>query len=93
MEQVLNALKAKLKEQDKATDRYDYRCGLHDAIKIVECFVNKDKVKEFEQLARPMMQHLCENYHPHVTVVITPTNAELLEGKMSTGQIMDYVRD
>ena len=93
MEQVLNALKAKLKEQDKATDRYDYRCGLHDAIKIVESFVNKGKVKEFEQLARPMMQYLCENYHPHVTVLITPTNAELLEGKMSTGQIMDHVRD
>lgn len=93
MEQVLNALKAKLKEQDKATDRYDYRCGLHDAIKIVETFVNQDKVKEFEQLARTMIQYLCENYHPHVAVVITPTNAELLEGKMSTGKIMDYVRD
>lgn len=93
MEQVLNALKAKLKEQDKATDRYDYRCGLHDAIKIVETFVNQDKVKEFEQLAHPMIQYLCENYHPHVAVVITPTNAELLEGKMSTGKIMDYVRD
>lgn len=93
MENVLNALNAKLKEQDKATDKYDYRCGLHDAIKIVETFANKDKVKEFEQLARPMMQYLCENHHPHVTVVVTPTNAELLEGKMSTGQIMDYVRD
>jgi len=93
MEQVLNALKAKLKAQDNATDKYEYRCGLHDAIKIVETFVNKDKVKEFEQLARPMIQYLCENYHPHVTVVITPTNAELLEGQMSTGQIMDYVRD
>lgn len=93
MEQVLNALKAKLKEQDKATEKYDYRCGLHDAIKIVEIFANKDKVKEFEQLARPMMQYLCENYHPHVTVVISPTNAELLEGKMSTGQIIDYVVD
>lgn len=93
MEQILNALKAKLKAQDNATDRYDYRCGLHDAIKIVETFVNKDKVKEFEQLARPVMSYLCENYHTHVTVVITPTNAELLEGQMSTGQIMDYVRD
>ena len=93
MQQVLNALKAKLKEQDKATDRYDYRCGLHDAIKIVETFANKDKVNEFELLARPLIQYLCENHHPHVTVIITTTNAELLEGKMSTGQSMDYVVD
>lgn len=48
MEQILNALKAKLKEQDKATDRYDYRCGLHDAIKIVETFTKNNKLKVFE---------------------------------------------
>ncbi|HHT23152.1 MAG TPA: hypothetical protein GXZ87_07575 [Bacteroidales bacterium] len=53
--------------------------------------LTKDNVKKFEDLARPMMKYLCENYHPHVTVIITPTNAELLEGKMSTGEILDYV--
>lgn len=93
MEQILNALKAKLKEQDNATDKYEYRCGIHDAIKIVETFVNKDKLKEFELLARPMIKYLCENHHPHVSVIITPTNAELLEGQMSTGQILEYIRD
>ena len=55
MEQILNALKAKLKEQDNATDRYDYRCGLYDAIKIVETVINKDNGKEFDQLARQML--------------------------------------
>ena len=49
MEQILNALKTKLKEQDKATEKYEYRCGIHDAIKIVETFVNKDKVEEFTE--------------------------------------------
>ena len=92
MKRVLDALKAKLKEQSVTADD-DYCCGLRDAIKITETFVNKDKVKEFEQLARPMMQYLCENHHPYVTVIITPTNAELLEGKISTSQITDYIVD
>ena len=48
---------------------------------------------KFEELARPMIKYLCENYHPHVTVIITPTTAELLEGLKSVGHIDDYIRD
>jgi hypothetical protein len=55
--------------------------------------LKKDKVKEFEYLSRQIMKFLCENYHPHVTVIITPTNAELLEGKIITSEITDYVID
>ena len=51
----------------------------------------KEKISEFEEVVKPIMKFLCENYHPHVTVIITPTNAELFEGKMSTGQILDYL--
>ena len=51
------------------------------------------KTKDFEAVVRPVMQYLCENHHPHVIVIITSTNAELLEAKKSTGQIMDYVID
>ena len=47
----------------------------------------------FEELARPMIKYLCENYHPHVTVIITPTSAELLEGLKTIGRIEDYIRD
>lgn len=53
----------------------------------------KEKVEEFEELVRPILKYLCENYHPHVTVIITPTTAELVEGKMSIGQVLDYVQD
>jgi hypothetical protein len=56
----------------------------------------KDEVQPtptFETVTRPVIKWLCENHHPHVTVIITPTNAELLEGLKSTGQILDYVRD
>ena len=48
---------------------------------------------KFEELARPMVKYLCENYHPHVTVIITPTSAELLEGLKNIGRVEDYIRD
>lgn len=48
---------------------------------------------KFEELARPMLKYLCENYHPHVTVLITPTTAELFEGLKSIGNVDDYIRD
>lgn len=55
--------------------------------------VDRAKAEEFEALARPLIKWLCENCHPHVSVIVTPTNAELLEGACSTGQILDYIRD
>ena len=48
---------------------------------------------KFEELARPMVRYLCDNYHPHVTVIITPTSAELLEGLKTIGRVEDYIRD
>lgn len=55
--------------------------------------MDKEKREEFERLSRLLIKFLCDNYHPHVMIIITPTNAELLEGICSTGTIMDYVRD
>lgn len=50
---------------------------------------------EFEEVARVVIKHLNNQikYHPHYTVVINSTFAELSEGKMSTGQVLDYVVD
>ena len=63
-------------------------------MKTKEDFENgKQKVDEFEALTRPLMKYLCENHHPHVTIIITPTDAQLLYGQMSTGQINDYILD
>jgi hypothetical protein len=39
--------------------------------------------QEFEALARPMIEWLCKNLHPHVTVIIDCTHAELCEGSMA----------
>jgi hypothetical protein len=47
----------------------------------------------FKQAALPLIKYLCENHHPHVTVIVTPTNAELLEGLHSTGPVLDYIPD
>ena len=52
-----------------------------------------EKQDEFIMLCRPLLKFLCENCHPHVTVIVTPTDAQLMEGICSTGQIMDYVQD
>lgn len=52
-----------------------------------------DTKHSFEQVCRPVIKWLNDNQHPHVTVIITPTNAELTEGIQSTGRIMDYVKD
>lgn len=54
---------------------------------------NKQQQKEFEALTRPVIEWLNNNCHPHVSVIVTPTNAELVEGVCSTGEILDYLKD
>jgi len=51
------------------------------------------KIIAFEKACRPLIKYLCENHHPHVSVIVTPTGAELLEGKKTTGEILDYLKD
>ena len=53
----------------------------------------KQQQQEFEALTRPVIEWLNNNCHPHVSVIVTPTNAELLEGVCSTGEILDYLKD
>lgn len=48
---------------------------------------------DFEKAVEPLIKYLCDNYHPHVTVIVTPTGAELLEGKESTGEITEFIKD
>lgn len=35
---------------------------------------------EFRILAEQLIKYLCENHHPHTTIIITPTSAEIVEG-------------
>jgi hypothetical protein len=47
----------------------------------------------FDAVSRPLIKYLCENHHPHVTVIVTPAGAELLGGMKSTGKVEDYLVD
>ena len=52
-----------------------------------------EQQKTFERAARPLMAWLNENCHPHVSVQVDCTSAELSEGICATGPILDYVKD
>ena len=55
--------------------------------------MTEEQRESFKQAAMPLIKWLCENVHPHHSVIVTPTNAELLEGSCSTGDVFDFVRD
>lgn len=80
--------------EEKNTYLYleQYCDGITYAIEMIQ---KLEKEAEFDEVARVVMKHLSnpEKYHPHHRVVIDSTNAELLEGKQSTGQVMDYISD
>lgn len=40
------------------------------------------KQEQFETLAKPLIKFLNDEYHPHVTIIITPGSAEILEGAL-----------
>lgn len=48
--------------------------------------------KEFEAVTRPVIEWLNKNCHPHVSVVVEPTRAELSEG-VCAYPTFDYVQD
>lgn len=45
--------------------------------------LNEDQKKSLEEAAKPLMKWLCENCHPHVTVVCDGVRFELSEGVMA----------
>lgn len=55
---------------------------------------DRDKqLKSFKESAEPLIKWLCENVDPHHTVIVTQTSAELLQGSLGTGPILDHVKD
>lgn len=47
---------------------------------------------EFEAITRPLIKFLNDNCHPHVSVIVTPTDAEILEG-VCAFHTTEYVKD
>jgi hypothetical protein len=72
-----------------SNDVYDFLNSLKKPIEQSQ----KQKVNDFTGLCKPIIKYLCDNYHPHVTVLITPTRAELVEGIMSTPVITEFIKD
>lgn len=50
-------------------------------------------INDFDNSAKVLIKYLAENHHPHTTVIVTSTNAQLLEGVTSTGEITEYLKD
>ncbi len=53
--------------------------------------MKKEKLAEFEKLARPLIKYLNDNHDPHTTIIITTTNAEMLQGLMAF-PTHDYIK-
>ncbi|WP_234111393.1 hypothetical protein [Chryseobacterium sp. R2A-55] len=50
-------------------------------------------VNDFDDCAKVLIKYLAENHHPHMTVIVTSTNAHLFEGVTSTGEVLEYIKD
>jgi len=53
----------------------------------------EQKIKDLKQAAGPLLKYLNENYHPHVTAIVTPTSIHIMEGLLTIPKIFDYVID
>ena len=51
-----------------------------------------DRQKRFDELVKPVIKFMAEEMHPHHTLVITSTTAELSEGVMAT-VTEEYLKD
>lgn len=87
-DKIIEALEERAHEQFNEFARTQLILASEEIMQII-------KDADFEEVARVMMKHLAnpEKYHPHHRVIIDSTNAELLEGKQSTGQVLDYITD
>lgn len=54
--------------------------------------ITEEARDEFEQLAKPLIKWLNDNLHPHSTVIVTPTTAEVLEG-VACVSTNEFLRD
>ena len=54
--------------------------------------LNKQQQIEFETVARPLIEWLNKNCHPHVAVIVKPGSVELTEGVYFC-PIEDYILD
>lgn len=49
--------------------------------------------EKLRKAAEPLIKLLCEDYHPHVTAIVTPTSVELTEGICAIPKMYDFIVD
>lgn len=54
--------------------------------------MTEEQHESFKEAALPLIKWLCENAHPHHTVIVTPIDARLLEDSCSV-KVLDFVKD
>lgn len=54
---------------------------------------NKKKLEELKEATKPLIKYLCENYHPHVTAIVTPTSVEVMEGIQAVPNVTEFIVD
>lgn len=54
--------------------------------------LSKEQLEQFEEASKPLVKFLCDNFHPHVTVIVQPCGVEILEGSASV-KIEEFIRD
>jgi len=69
-------------------------CATHNETAIPKRLCDCKAVLEaFTEASKPLVELLCKNYHPHVTVIVTPTGFELVEGLVSNPKITEFLQD
>jgi hypothetical protein len=81
-----------LKQQSDESFDDTVKRVLNNVIKMINRI---EEEADFEEIARVMMKHLGngKKYHPHHTVIITNSSADLVAGEQALGKVMDYVPD
>jgi len=50
-----------------------------------------DNQQKLKDAASPLIKYLCENWHPHVTAIVTPTGVELLSSDLTVQNIHEFI--
>lgn len=54
--------------------------------------MSNEKMKSFEEAAKPLIKWLAENEHPHHAAIVTCDHAELLESKLAL-PTSEFIKD
>jgi hypothetical protein len=50
------------------------------------------QLDEFTEACRPLIRYMAEKHHPHMSALVTDSNATLMEGKKAI-EVRDYIKD